>query len=215
MEATEPKQRTHCSVCGQKVVRQDMPYCIYCGNHFALMEAPAGAKRRETKNMARLAKMPEHADFPAGMAAHPGEGGEFEGWRRRTRGGIALAVAGIALLALRFVAGFGGAPFLVLGSLAVLAGGLIALRFLAKQRARLELPLMKRAAVVTDRRSETEMRFTAGITTYFFTFEFEDGNEAEFRSPGRGAHTEPLSKGVTGIAYTRGAELVEFLPIRV
>lgn len=211
MEAVQQKQRTHCSVCGSKVVRQDMPYCIYCGNHFAMMEGDAGKKRKETRNMARLAKMPEHEDFEAAMAREFGEGPEFDRWRRAVRSGVIAAVVGLALLA------FVGSALLLgaLGLLLVLWGTWRAITNRKKQAERLELPLMKRPAVVTDRRSETELRFNTGITTYFFTLEFEDGNEAEFRYPGRGAHTDPLSKGISGIAHTRGQELIEFEQVRV
>ena len=32
---------------------------------------------------------------------------------------------------------------------------------------------------------------------------------------GRGAHVEPISRGVTGVAYIRGTELIDFKQIRV
>ncbi len=214
MEATQPKLRTHCSVCGQKVVRQEMPYCIYCGNHFELMEG-SEQKRKETRNMARLAKMPEHADYQAALDANPNEGPEFDRWRRRARSGVVLAFLGALLFGLRYAMGSDGYILLILGALLLAFGGWQSIVNIRLQHARKALPLMKRAVVVGDRRSETELRFNTGVTTYFFTFEFEDGNEAEFRFPGRGAHTEPLSKGVTGIAYTRGVELLDFRQLRV
>jgi hypothetical protein len=216
MEATQTKQRTHCSVCGQKIVRPDMPYCIYCGNHFELMEAEGeGEKRKETRNMARLAKMPEHADHAAAMEATPSEGPEFDRWNRSARAGAVLAALGAALVVLHFLAGWAVPVAPVLGAALVLVGGWRFVGNAGKKRARLAMPMMKRAAIVTDRRSETELRFNTGVTTYFFKFEFADGAEAEFRYPGRGAHHEPLSRGITGIAYTRGPELIDFKQIRV
>lgn len=215
MEATQPKLRTHCSVCGQKVVRQDMPYCIYCGQHFELMEAGAADRRKETRNMARLAKMPEHPDYAQAMAATPGEGPELDGWRRRARGNAAIAAVGLILLAIWAAGDRDGFVTPAVGALVLGVFGWRALGAWRLQRGRLALPMLKRPVVVTDRRSETELRFNTGITTYYFRFEFSDGNEAEFRYPGRGAHTDPLSKGVTGIAYTRGPELIEFRQIRV
>ena len=214
MEAAQTKQRTNCSVCGSKIVRQDMPYCIYCGNNFAMMDGSATDKRKETRNMARLAKMPEHEDFSAAIERDRGEGPEFDRWKRGARSGRNLIVIGGALA---------GAAIMLEWSIGITAIGAVLIatglyRFVRnskQQSVRLKMPLMKRPCVVTDRRSETEMEFTAGITTYFFTLEFDDGNEAEFRFPGRGYHTEPLSKGITGIAHTRGTELVEFEQVRV
>jgi len=214
MAAVETQQRTHCSVCGKKVVRQDMPYCIYCGNHFEMMEGGADKKRKETRNMVRLAKMPEHEEYSAAIERDLGEGPEFDRWRRGARVGVRLLVLGAGLIALGVVLGWGDVA-IVVGIAIEAIGATWLVRMKSLQSRRLAMPMMKRAAVVTDRRSETELRFNTGITTYFFTLEFADGNEAEFRYPGRGAHTEPLSKGVTGIAHTRGDELIEFEQIRV
>ena len=213
MEATKPTQRTHCSVCGQKVVRQDMPYCIYCGNNFEMMESGAPG-RKSTKNMLRLEKMPEHPDYETAMAAAPPEDPETHGWRMSRTRGAATAALGLVLGALGLALGW-GALVVALGGVLAVGGIWVAVTHGAKLAKRVGLPIMKRAAVVTDRRSETELRFNTGITTYFFMLEFDDGAEAEFRYPGRGAHTEPLSKGVTGIAYTRGENLISFKQIRV
>jgi hypothetical protein len=213
MEATKPKQRTHCSVCGQKVVRQDMPYCIYCGNHFEMMEG-GSAERKSTKNMLRLSKMPEHPEYADAIAATPPEDPETDGWRRKTKAGAISAALGVVLVGAALTLGW-SVLWTVLGVLFVAGGGWLAVAHAGLLKKRLALPMMARAAVVTDRRSETELRFNTGITTYFFTLEFDDGNEAEFRYPGRGAHTEPLSKGVTGVAYTRGDYLISFRQVRV
>ena len=88
-------------------------------------------------------------------------------------------------------------------------------RSAAARRSIVARPLLKRPARVADRRSETTIRGSRGDTTYFFDLEFEDGSRAEFRFPGRGAADNPLTNGVTGIAYTRGVELVAFKRIRV
>lgn len=214
MEAAQTKQRTNCSVCGSKIVRQDMVYCIYCGNNFAMMEGSATTDRKETRNMVRLAKMPEHEDYSSAIERDRGEGPEFDRWIRAAKAGRNLIIVGGVLA---------GAAILLEWPLAITAIGIILIgaglfRFMQNTKLRsdrLKMPLMKRPCVVTDRRSETNMVFMAGITTYFFTLEFDDGNEAEFRFPGRGYHTEPLSKGITGIAHTRGTELVEFEQVRV
>ena len=213
MEATKPTQRTHCSVCGQKIVRPDMPYCIYCGNNFEMMEGGA-PERKSTKNMLRLAKMPERPEYEPALAATLPDDPETHRWRRNRMRGLRLHVMGLGIVAVSVVLGW--SPLVIAaGGLLSVGGAWLGLAHAKLLRARLALPIMSRAAVVTDRRSETERRFNTGITTYFFTLEFVDGNDAEFRYPGRGAHTEPLSKGVAGVAYTRGETLISFKQIRI
>lgn len=214
MEAAQTQKRTHCSVCGSKIVRQDMPYCIYCGNNFEMMDGGTAAKRKETRNMARLAKMPEHEDYAEAIKRDRGEGPEFDRWRRNAKAGSSMMVVGAILSGSSVVFGWSTAG-VGFGVLIIAVGGYRLFTSKRLMAERLKMPMMKRPCVVTDRRSETEMQFTTGITTYFFTLEFEDGNEAEFRFPGRGYHTEPLSKGITGIAHTRGLELIEFEQVRV
>jgi hypothetical protein len=69
-------------------------------------------------------------------------------------------------------------------------------------------PLLRRPAMVVVRRSETDAE--SGGTNYWFTLRFDDGAEGEFTWPGQGTSYEPLANGYTGVAYTRGAKLVDF-----
>jgi hypothetical protein len=78
-----------------------------------------------------------------------------------------------------------------------------------------DAPLLKRASIVLDRRSETELDGDIGHTNYYFTLEFADGASGEFRFPGRGAAYDLMVNGATGVAYTRGADLLAFKKIRV
>jgi hypothetical protein len=71
-------------------------------------------------------------------------------------------------------------------------------------------PMLRRPARVLDRRSRTELVERVGATTYFFQLRFADGSQGEFRMPGRGTMFEPPTVGATGLAYTRGSDLVEF-----
>ena len=214
MEAAQTTSRTHCSVCGSKIVRKDMVYCIYCGNNFSMMDGSATSNRKETRNMTRLKKMPEHPDFEAALKRDRGEGPEFDRWRRGAASGLRMVVIGAAFIGAG-VMGSVSYLLITIGTLMLGYGAYKSVSNKSRMSARLKMPLMKRPCVVTDRRSETEMKFNTGITTYYFTLEFDDGNEAEFRFPGRGYHTEPLSKGITGIAHTRGTELIEFEQVRV
>ena len=52
-------------------------------------------------------------------------------------------------------------------------------------------------------------------TTYVFDLEFEDGSEGDFSYPGRGAAHDPMTRGTTGVAYTRRDHLLAFKQIRV
>ena len=77
------------------------------------------------------------------------------------------------------------------------------------------LPLLRRAGLIVDRRSETEIRGWGGRTTYYFKVEFEEGIVGEFRYPGLGAQEDPYATNLPGVAYTRGTELLHFRHIRV
>ncbi len=85
----------------------------------------------------------------------------------------------------------------------------------ARQDSAVERPLMKRAALIVDRRSETEISGWSGRTTYYFTVEFEDGGVGEFRFPGLGAQEDPYATNLPGVAYTRGTDLLLFRHVRV
>jgi hypothetical protein len=67
--------------------------------------------------------------------------------------------------------------------------------------------LLRRPAHVVVRRSEMSPK---GETSYWFMLRFDDGSEGEFRRPGLGTAYEPMANGYSGIAYTRGVELVDF-----
>jgi hypothetical protein len=76
-------------------------------------------------------------------------------------------------------------------------------------------PLLKRPALILDRRSETRIRGWSGDTTYFFKLEFEDGAQGEFNFPGLGPQEDPYATNLPGVAYTRGQELLHFRHVRV
>lgn len=215
------KSRTQCPNCGMKVTRPDMPYCIYCGGHFQWFDS-GDVSDRKTKSMERLARMKEHADYNGAIEWDPPMPPEYHQAGRALKAGLATAFAGALLVGAVLLAGRGEEGLGVSHYIGILLGAALFLvgawRALKQKKFRSQFaarPLLKRSAVVADRRSETRMLFTEGITTYFFELEFEDGFSAEFRYPGRGGHTDPLHKGITGVAYTRGTDLVDFRQIRV
>ena len=83
------------------------------------------------------------------------------------------------------------------------------------KREAVALPLLKRAGLILDRRSETLLRGWTGSTMYYFKIEFEDGVVGEFAYAGRGAHEDPYVNNLPGVAYTRGPTLLHFKHVRV
>jgi hypothetical protein len=165
--------------------------------------------------------MRDHPEFQAAAAWDPPEGAEYRRAVRRQSLGIAAIVIGgacagyaaltraepTAVSVLSSGPGIAGASLLVLGVVWWVLG--------ARERSRiLALPLLKRPALVTSRRSETSLE-DGGRTIYTFSLEFEDGSEGEFRFRGLGANHDPLVAGNLGIAYTRREALLAFRLIRV
>lgn len=205
--------RTHCPTCGAKITRPDLSICAYCTTPLGL-----GSAAKESANQKRLAAMKEHELFAASFAWDPPESLQHErgaNWRRR---GTLAAVLGGLLTTWVFVGPGLNPPGIVtlIGALVLLGLGLFGIvKGSALCKAETERPLLKRCAIVTDRRSETAITGWGGRTVYFFALELEDGSEGEFNHEGRGAQYQPLVPGNTGIAFTRGDRLLAFKPIRV
>lgn len=193
-----------------------MSLCAYCGS--PLETSAARESTAVDPNLARLARMSEHPSFQAAMAWKPEE---CEAVIRAERGQAlapwAIAAAALGLIAIAFGAVGSwsawalGAACLALAALAIrthIAGARV-------KRKHLALSLMKRPAIVRDRRSETALELSSGKTVYFFHLAFSDGSEGEFRFPGRGVSYEPMAVGATGLAYTRGTDLLAFKVLRV
>lgn len=212
---TEAPARTHCPNCGAKLKRPDLSLCAYCAMPLA-MGGKAEVANDETTQ--RLKRMREHANFPAAQAfVPPDPEAELRVVRVRNRG-LVIALAGVVVAAL--VAGVQAlgsgvdfrshwsweGPALVLVGLALIVGAP-----LARKRGASDKPLLVRPAVVVERRSEILIQGRwDSRTIYFFTLRFDDGSEGEFRWPGQGLSNEPMANSQTGIAYTRGEDLVSF-----
>lgn len=217
-EAAAPANQ-RCPTCGAEIKRRGMSLCPYCASPLEL----GGATAAEDEGLrTRLGRMAENKQHAVTMAWDPPEGEVFQAAARRERWGRALLAAGAALALLGLVGrGPDGlaarfAPLPLAAGAAAAAGGFeLARRARAQERRVLSLPLLKRPALVTDRRSETALETATGRTTYYFTLKFEDGSEAEFRFPGRGTSYEPMATGATGVAFTRGVDLLAFKTIRV
>jgi hypothetical protein len=205
MTTTAPP-KTHCPNCGAKLHRPDLSLCAYCA-----MPLDIGATTKvDDETILRLKRMREHANFPAAMAFTPRDPRvERKAARILTYGSVALVsciVAGIIAL----VAWWSGWSFIVPSAIAAAFLVLAITLFVvpaSMRRASDARPLLKRPALVVVRRSEMSMD---GQTNYYFTLRFDDGSEGEFQRPGLGTMCEPMANGYSGIAYSRGAELVDF-----
>lgn len=213
-----PTTRTHCPTCGAKLARQDMSNCPYCSTPFALVEKVAESGG-ESPHRERLRRLAEKDEARALLEWTPPESIEWYEARRRGNRGLAVAGLGVLLLIWRGVAlgpsrDLWLSPWAWIG-LVLFAWGLVRYaRSVARRRELTAAPLLKRAAIVLDRRSVTEIHGGRGKTAYYFKLELADGTTGEFRWPGRGAAHEPIAVGVTGIAYTRGDELLDLQRVR-
>jgi hypothetical protein len=205
---TEAPVRTHCPTCGAKLHRTDLSLCAYCATPLSIADAPG---RIDDETILRLKRLREHAAFPAAMAFTPlDRAAEAQRGRLLTIGTVILLVAVAPALVLSWTLVRGGAWIvwaIATGCLAIVGVSVLASRATVRQRAQ-EKPMLRRPALVVVRRSETGIQGEG--TLYFFTLRFDDGSEGEFEWPGQGTAYEPLSNGYTGIAYTRGAKLVDF-----
>jgi hypothetical protein len=204
--ATSAPPKTHCPNCGAKLHRPDLSLCAYCA-----MPLDIGATTKvDDETIQRLKRMREHANFPAAMAFTPRDPRvERKAARILAYASAAAVLAGVAGL-VALVAWWREwnvvVPAAIAGAFLVLAIVLLVVPA-SMRRASDARPLLRRPALVVVRRSEMS---PDGHTSYFFTLRFDDGSEGEFERPGLGTMYEPMANGYSGIAYSRGAELVDF-----
>ncbi len=205
---TQAPVRTHCPTCGAKLHRTDLSLCAYCATPLSIGDT---AGRVDDETIQRLKRLRDHKSFPAAMDFTPlDRDAEVVCGRRLTVGTLVLLVAVAPALALAWTLTRGGTwlPWAIVTAVFTLAGlGILASRGAVRRRSE-DRPMLRRPAIVVVRRSETDSEI--GITNYFFTLAFDDGSEGEFVWPGQGTSYDPLSNGYTGVAYTRGAKLVDF-----
>ena len=180
-------------------------------------QTAAAASPKQTALMKRLARMREHKDFEAAMAHTPPTEEVLERASKDSRGGGVMLALGVLLggnavrhssLLWQLFWGAIGATLVVLGARRFARGKAASGEYLKN-------PLRRVPALVADRRSETDLAWMGGRTTYHFQLELDDGTSAEFRYPGRGTQDELLVKGNTGLAYLRGDTLIAWKHIKV
>jgi hypothetical protein len=205
--STQAAVKTHCPNCGAKLHRPDLSLCAYCAMP---LDIASGPPKVDDETIARLKRMRDHANFPAAMAFVPRDPRvEKKATRLLAYGSLAL-VLGMLAGVWWFVSVLAHAPSIVAGSIALVLFGVSAVLLFVPgmmRRASDAQPLLRRPAHVVVRRSEMSEK---GETSYWFMLRFDDGSEGEFRRPGLGTAYEPMANGTSGIAYSRGAELVDF-----
>ena len=178
-------------------------------------EAGAGAARRQTALMRRLAKIKDHADYPAAMAHVPPSEEDLERAATMLRRGVIATALGVAFVLLGVADVVGSVWSLVVAIPAIAAGGHWIFHGWRVRAKTLEKPLVRACALVADRRSETAPTWLGGRTVYYFQLQLEDGTGGEYRYPGRGTQDDLLVKGLTGVAFLRGDTLIAWKNIRV
>ena len=214
---TETRTDARCRNCGSRLPDRPLSICPYCVMPLGLgKEVPPSGEA--SPHAARIQKVAEHADTPALMEWTPPESPRYwDGVRASYRGRLAVGLGAASMLLGFGLAGSGalGHPATWIGVLFVAWGAFAWHKGRTVARAATSLTLLKRAALITDRRSTTSLGTLSGRTTYHFTIELEGGVQGEFDYPGRGSHEEPYVTNLPGVAYTRGNVLLAFRHVRV
>ena len=208
--AAEIAKLTHCPTCGVKLHRTDLSLCAYCAAPLSIGGAAAPPDDETQRLFAKIQAHPAYADALKWTPIDPrteARAARLQNW--------GVAFVALTLLSIVFAAIAGSGPFLarppVLGSVVLTAIAIFLLAGAVTVRGNaLHEALLRRPARVLDRRSKTDVKGKTGATTYTFQLRFADGSEGEFQMPGRGTLYEPPTVGATGLAYTRGADLIEF-----
>jgi hypothetical protein len=204
--AAEAPVQSSCPTCGAKLKRTNLSLCAYCGSPLQL---GGKAVTPDDEIQKRLGRLSEHAEFKAKLAWNPADD-EAETPARRLRGfaSVALVVGGLWICAAFLRGASPTGPWASTGYALVALGVVGAVAGRAWQTSLRARPMLRRVAIVTDRRSDTDL--VRGATTYYFSLRFHDGSEGEFRFVGRGTQYDPMANGAAGIAFSRGERLIEF-----
>ncbi len=215
--AAAPTRLERCPNCNSKLPDTPVSICPYCVYPLGTDKQEAG-EGGESPNHGRIQRILAHEDYPKTENVQPPENLEFQqGGQAIFRGKVLLSFAGIGVALGAIPAGGGLLTHWAtwLGVVLAVAGVALIAKGGADRKKAISLPLLRRAGLILDRRSDTEIQGWGGFTTYYFEIEFEDGTRAEFRYPGRGSKEEPYVTNLPGVAFTRGQDLLVFKHIRV
>lgn len=209
--ATETAEVTICPNCEARIPKKGMSLCPYCA--FPLGKKSDASDEDRSPIVKRLLGMEEKPEFAEAKSEQPPWTPEYAKAVNRQMHGRVLLVIGLVVAALEFVVG-GGSPV----SFLTVVGALLALFGLywmfqaAGTRKRLDSQtVLARSAFIVQRRSETQLK---GKVNYYYLIQFGDGSEGEFVYEGRGSSDDPYTNGMTGVAFTRGPELLYVARVR-
>jgi hypothetical protein len=209
--STETAPVTICPNCEAHIPKQGMSLCPYCA--FPLGKASDASGEDRSPIVKRLLTMEEKPEFEAARAEVPPWTPEYTQAANRQMHGKVLLVLGALVFALEWVLGAGSpiSPWTVLGAALAVVGATWLLRATSVRKRLDSMKVLARSAFIVSRRSETDLR---GPVTYYYELQFGDGSEGEFAYPGRGASEDPYTNGMTGVAFTRGTELLHIARVR-
>ena len=207
---TGTAQLTHCPTCGVKLHRTDLSLCAYCASPLRLGNAAAPPDDETQRLFHKIEAHPNYAPSMQWTPPDPAVEARVTALRSFATTSIVLSLLVVAGGSLFRGVEVWTSPAAI--AAVVLIGIGLALSMVAtavRTHARRK-PVLRRPARVLDRRSRTDSTDRVGATRYFFQLRFADGSEGEFGMSGRGTMQEPPTVGAAGIAYSRGAELLEF-----
>lgn len=203
---------TECPECGAKIPKAGMSICPYC---VAPLKANPGKSIDREPILKRLVTMPEKPDYEKAMGETPPWSPEYQRAKNRQMQGTLLIVIGFVLAGLVFALSDSPLGFWsVLGGVLALLGAWMALRGFLERSKLDKLEVVKRPAYVIERSSVTDFD-GKGTVRYFFDIQFADGTDGIFFYTGRGVSEELYANGMTGVAWTRGRELLGINRVRV
>jgi hypothetical protein len=209
--STEAAPVTICPNCEARIPKQGMSLCPYCA--FPLGKASDASGEDRSPIVKRLQAMEEKPEFEAALAEVSPWTPEYTQAANRQMHARVLLALGVVVIALASVLGGGDllSPWTVLGGALFVVGLVWLLRATALRKRLASTKVLARSAYIVRRRSESDMK---GPVTYFYELQFGDGSEGEFAYPGRGASEDPYTNGMTGVAFTRGTELLHMERVR-
>jgi hypothetical protein len=214
-EATLNKRPTHCPTCGVKLPDIPISLCSYCATPVII----AGQKETDgvSPNAGRIAKIAVHKTYDEMLGHHAQETPDYFTGGRFSWHGRNFVILALVLLGLGFVLSASTylLPWSAFAVVCLIVGVVMIVKGMGLRALSLADPIAKRPGMIVDRRSETVVNGWNGSTSYFFTVEFEDGSVGEYNFSGRGATEDPYPTGLTGLAFLRGTNLLEFKHIRV
>ncbi|MCB9913900.1 MAG: hypothetical protein H6828_01980 [Planctomycetes bacterium] len=203
---------TTCPECGAKIPKAGMSICPYC---VAPLKASPGKSIDREPLVQRLVTMPEKPDYAAACATAPPWSPEYQRAKNRQMQGSLLVVVGLVFVALQYLLSDAGWGFWTgLGGVLLLVGLWMALRGMLERSKLDRLELQKRPVYVIERSSVTDFD-GKGTVRYFFDLQFADGTDGIYFYTGRGVSEELYANGMTGVAWTRGRELLGINRVRV